>query len=460
MFERYHIETKPAPLLSPVVSKFKIIRQENCINCGCCLRSCIYDVHQRLTADPRRMADPEHHLCKNFFRCIQECPAQALTKIINPDYRTLGNNYWRNELISRIWFEAETGRIPVLGAGYRGKFGGAGFDGMWTDLSEIVRPTRDGIHGREYINTAVDLGKKLPRLSFNAEQTLDVTLPPIVEIPLPVIFNPVPLPESFQPLQESFIRAASKLKTFAMTPISFLAATQNYNAVIPRLTSETAEIFLSECNRSNRLPLIVELDYEPKNTAALWSRLKKTWPNLIISVRLPFQPGVEKTVVALTQQGAEVIHLYADQEGKELNTSQPRFLKELVRSVHLSLVEKSIRDEVTLIVSGGIAAAEHIPKIIICGADLVGLDFSLAVALGCRMCVKCSWTDCPARLNKITTDWATQRLLNLMGAWRDQLLEIMSAMGLREVRRLRGETGRAIFQEEMEKEIFSDKFSG
>ena len=37
---------------------------------------------------------------------------------------------------------------------------GAGFDSMWTDMSEIVRPTRDGIHGREYINTSVDLGRK------------------------------------------------------------------------------------------------------------------------------------------------------------------------------------------------------------------------------------------------------------------------------------------------------------
>jgi len=33
-----------------------------------------------------------------------------------------------------------------------------------------------------------------------------------------------------------------------------------------------------------------------------------------------------------------------------------------------------------------------------------------------------------------------------MAAWRDQLLEVLGAMGLREVRRLRGELGRVIFQ--------------
>ncbi len=42
-----------------------------------------------------------------------------------------------------------------------------------------------------------------------------------------------------------------------------------------------------------------------------------------------------------------------------------------------------------------------------------------------------------------------------MGSWRDQLLEILGAMGLREVRRLRGEIGRAMFQADLEREAFA-----
>ncbi len=57
-----------------------------------------------------------------------------------------------------LWKQAEDGKVPVTGAGYRGPFTGPGFDSMWTDMSEIVRPTRDGIHGREYISTSVELG--------------------------------------------------------------------------------------------------------------------------------------------------------------------------------------------------------------------------------------------------------------------------------------------------------------
>ncbi len=58
---------------------------------------------------------------------------------------------------------------------------------------------------------------------------------------------------------------------------------------------------------------------------------------------------------------------------------------------------------------------------------------------------------CPVEDQEIEdTDWAAQRLVNLVSAWRDQLLEALGAMGMREVRRLRGEMGRAIFKPQAE----------
>jgi hypothetical protein len=43
----------------------------------------------------------------------------------------------------------------------------------------------------------------------------------------------------------------------------------------------------------------------------------------------------------------------------------------------------------------------------------------------------------------------------MSASWRDQMLEILGAMGIREVRRLRGETGRAMFMKELEVETFA-----
>ena len=64
----------------------------------------------------------------------------------------------------------------------------------------------------------------------------------------------------------------------------------------------------------------------------------------------------------------------------------------------------------------------------------------------------------PEGLDKIPVPTVIQRMVNLMGAWHSQILEVMGAMGIREARRLRGETGRAIFFEEIDKETFGKLF--
>ena len=51
-----------------------------------------------------------------------------------------------------------------------------------------------------------------------------------------------------------------------------------------------------------------------------------------------------------------------------------------------------------------------------------------------------------------------QRIVNLMGAWHSQMLEMMGAMGIREARRLRGEVGRAMFFDDLERECFGPIF--
>ena len=50
-------------------------------------------------------------------------------------------------------------------------------------------------------------------------------------------------------------------------------------------------------------------------------------------------------------------------------------------------------------------------------------------------------------------------MINLMGAWHWQMVELMGAMGMREARRLRGDVGRAMFNDELEKEIYGPIFA-
>jgi hypothetical protein len=186
-------------------------------------------------------------------------------------------------------------------------------------------------------------------------------------------------------------------------------------------------------------------------------------PQVILSVRMPLGPAAAGRILDLAGERIKVFHLCTDLHGRErLADGRPgRHIKDALREVHGRLVKEGIRDEVTLIVSGGIALAEHMAKAIICGADLVGVDTALLVALGCRVCrhargTGASCDSCPAGIGSADGDYAAQRIVNLMGAWHSQLIEVLGAMGIREVRRLRGEVGRAMFLEDIEREAFGD----
>jgi glutamate synthase domain-containing protein 2 len=96
-------------------------------------------------------------------------------------------------------------------------------------------------------------------------------------------------------------------------------------------------------------------------------------------------------------------------------------------------------------------------------------DLSLLLALECRMCLECAGNSdkkgkpdqppCPIDLGNLSVPRGVQRMVNLLGAWNNQLLEVLGAMGMREVRRLRGEVGRAMFKEDLDREIFAPLFA-
>ncbi len=178
--------------------------------------------------------------------------------------------------------------------------------------------------------------------------------------------------------------------------------------------------------------------------------------DLIVCARIPLAPAAIERVSALHEGGIKVFHLCADMHGREIGAERPRFIKDVLRDIHTRLVQEGVRDEVTLIASGGIALAEHMAKAIICGADLVAVAVPLMIALGCRVCSGDHDRSCPAEIQSVDASYAAQRMVNLMGAWHSQLIEVLGAMGIREVRRLRGEVGRAMFLEDLEREAFGD----
>jgi hypothetical protein len=195
------------------------------------------------------------------------------------------------------------------------------------------------------------------------------------------------------------------------------------------------------------------------DVAAMRAALKKKNAEQIVAIRVPATPTVTERVIELVEEGAEVIHLVFDAHGREDAPAKPRHVRDVLRDVHGELVKEGTRDLVTLVASGGVVQAEHVVKAVVCGADLVAVDLPLVVAMECRLCGECERGEtCSIAIDQTDQEYATRRVINLIGAWHQQMIEMLGAMGIREVRRLRGETGRCMFFEDLERETFGRLF--
>jgi ferredoxin len=462
MPEKYHIETRKWPPRRPRIGKCGVVDwREDCARChNCVKKACVYDRYRQEAEYIRGLRDVDSLFfeCMGCFSCVQECTKGLLALAANPSYERLGNGYWTPQIIETTWAQAETAGIPVSGAGYRGKFTGPGFDAMWTDMSEIVRPTRDGIHGREYISTAVDIGRKPRFLTFGKDRAAGA--PPLFDLPMPLIIDRLP-PEYPIPKLIPVFKAVA-----ARTGIMMILNAADWELLgddrekyLPHIAlylNAAAPLPRDEVLRKMRLVEISDEGDLDKRIA----ELKGINPELVVAVRVALDAGGEARAIELGQKdNIEALHLVADTNGDQMGVENPRFIKDMMRRIHKSLVESGVRDGITLMAGGGVALAEHLAKLMLCGADLVTINLPLLVALECRLCPECTYgRSCPAKIEEADTDYSVGRMTNLIAAWHDQLIEVMGAMGIREVRRLRGEVGRALFFEDLEEETFGKLF--
>ena len=452
MPSKYVIPTRTVPhRFKPITRSGIVAWEEGCLRCAVCVKTqCVYGVYDHRGLDPRQMVDSIDNECMNCLRCVQNCPGQLIHKTVNPEYESLGDALWTPEVISKLWAQAQTGKIPVSGAGYPGPFTGLGFDAMWTDMSEIVRPTRDGIHGREYISTGIDVGRTPSMLLLDETGLPKPDDSRFLNIPLPIFLQVPAFGAMSEKTLQGWATAARRLGTLITVPSSMLDQVPEdlYPWVVPAVSVDPEPQW-------GMAPGVrmVEIPWSEAGPKTL-ERIQNASPEVFISVLLPLEAGVEETALSLVREGVSILHLAADPQGAYADGTAP-YLKDGIQAVHLKLVEAGLRDQMTLLASGGIAMAEHVPKSIICGADGVVMDFPLLIALECRMCRRCiKDLACPVEIQKAPSAWVASRVVNLVGAWHNQLLEVMGAMGIRDARRLRGETGRAMFFETLDEEIF------
>src|SRR5260370_32268450 len=107
-------------------------------------------------------------------------------------------------------------------------------------MSEIVRPTRDGIHGREFISTAIDIGEKPAFLHFDEHGEIVGPAAAMIATQVPFLFDMPANAARSKALLSIFTEAAGQIETLALVPIpSVIQFSLEGQHVVPVIAKST-----------------------------------------------------------------------------------------------------------------------------------------------------------------------------------------------------------------------------
>lgn len=477
-------DVKPAPdRWRNSLGKYRVKRYEElCIKCGKCAEVCPQGVHVK----PEGYADfirPLESKCtaasckENGTYCVDICPQKALRVEVLPLYESLGDFRWTADLILSTWHMAETGEVPDGELNYKTGNSGGGFDKI-----DFIFPEDGKRTNPDEINVSIPLNRREDGR-------------PKITIDLPVYGGGMSFGSVSPVTILSKARAAMAWNTFSCTGeggyIERLVPYKDY------MITQVATGLFGVREETIRRARIVEFKYAQgakpglgghllgdKNTPAVAAMrgavpgtslfspfpfhsvysiedhkkhidwIRHVNPNALVSAKVSTPNDVDMVAVGSYFAGANIVHLDGSYGGTgaapeiaKKNIAMP--IEYAIPKVARFLVEEGIRDQVTLIVSGGIRTAYDMAKAIALGADGVVIGTPEMVALGCIRCGKCesgkgcargiATTD-PGMVAKMNIEWGTQRLVNMLNAWRTQLVDILSRFGMSDVSELRGRT--------------------
>lgn len=408
----------------PLVPKYKVeILYELCDNCRECVKACPQGVFYVVQKDGGYKVVPRNiNKCVGCFACVRTCPNKAIHVIPLPDLKRVG--YWDTETINYAVQVSATGTPLVRGTGAR-NFRLPSLDELMILPAQLSRPPIDSY--REPCDTEVVLGARF------AERPL--------RLKAPIIIGAMSYGSLSKEAKIAIAKAASMVGIAVNTGEGGMLPEERAEAKILiaqyasgrfgvtidyLLSSDAIEIKIGQGAKPGQGGLlmgekvtdeIAQLRGIPVGTDAISPsrhldivgpedlKMKIDELREATDWRIPIivkvaAGRVRDDVKIAAKAGADIVVVDAKPAG---TGASPNLVTDhvgypviaAVVEADRALRELGLRDEVSLVVSGGARNGADIAKLIALGADAVAIGTPVLVAMGCTLCGLCNTGKCP-----------------------------------------------------------------
>jgi len=461
--------------------------------CERCVEECPYGVFRR---NGERMSVNSRQ-CTACHRCIAMCPRDAINLEEQPvDYRS--HPVWTRKVREAIYNQARTGRIILAGMGNAGDYPVI-FDRLVLDACQVTNPAIDPL--REPMELRTYLGKKPSRLEIRNGGGDDVELvtelTPNLQLETPLMIAHMSYGAISLNAQLSLARAAAATGTFMGTGEGGLhqAIYPYQDRMIVQVASGRFGVDINYLERGAAIEIKIGQGAKPgigghlpgekvcedvsctrmipvgsdaispaphhdiysiEDLKQLVRSLKEAteWKKpVFVKIAAVHNSAAIAAGIARSSADAVVVDGFRGGTG-----AAPRVFRDhvgipieaAIASVDEKLRQQGIRNQVSLVASGGIRESADVAKAIALGADAVYIGTAALVAMGCRVCGTCYRGLCPWGIAtqredltaRLDPDVESEHVANLIQAWTLELSELMGAAGINSIESLRGNRDR------------------